>query len=441
MSIDVTIKWPQIEATMHKQLLKDIQKAHQRLLDKSGQGSDFLGWVDWPIIYDAKEIDRIKETADEIREKCNAFVVVGVGGSYLGARAAIEGIRGSFYNDLPKDSPNIYYMGNNLSGSYLKDLMGILENKDVCVNVISKSGTTTEPGAAFRVIKAFMEKKYGKKEASKRIFATTDENKGALLTLAKEENYRRFVIEDHIGGRYSVMTPVGLLPMSVAGIDINEYLEGAKEAYRDYQANTMDENPCYRYVAYRNSLYRQGKKIEVLATYEPDLSYLASWWQQLYGESEGKQEKGIYPAKVDFTTDLHAMGQYIQEGERILFETVVHVREGRADLHMPMDKNNLDGLNYLCESSFNAMNNKAMEGTSLAHIEGGVPNCVISIKDTSSFTIGKLMYFFMLSCGISGYVLGVNPFDQPGVEAYKKNMFALLGKPGYEALAHELKQK
>ncbi|MDP3385626.1 MAG: glucose-6-phosphate isomerase [Eubacteriales bacterium] len=421
-----------------KEFEVEIKKAHQKLFDKTGEGSDFLGWVDWPIRYDKQEFERIISASEKIRQKSQVFLVVGIGGSYLGSKAALEAIKGNFHNQMNKDTPDIFFVGNNISSRYLKDILEIIKDKEICVNVISKSGTTTEPAVAFRIIKKMMEEKYGREESARRIFATTDKSKGALLELAKKENYETFVIGDDIGGRFSVITPVGLLPMSVAGIDIREFMHGAASGYEKYKTPNIDINPCFKYVAFRNIMYSKGKKIEILANYEPSLSNFSEWWKQLFGESEGKDHKGIYPSSVNFTSDLHSMGQYIQDGERHIFETVIRIAGHNPEIIMPEDENNLDGLNYLSGKSLADINEKALEGTFLAHVEGGVPNCIISVETLDSYTLGNLMYFFMVSCGTSGYLLGVNPFNQPGVETYKENMFALLGKPGYEELQKKL---
>jgi glucose-6-phosphate isomerase len=438
MSVSVDMKGTGIHFKLLKEFEVEIKKAHQKLYDKTAEGSDFLGWVDWPIRYDEQEFERIISASEKIRKTSQVFLVVGIGGSYLGSKAALEAIKGNFYNQMAKDTPEIFFVGNNISSRYLMDIFEIVKDKEICVNVISKSGTTTEPAVAFRVIKNLMEEKYGKEESSRRIFATTDKNKGALLELAKKENYETFVIGDDIGGRFSVITPVGLLPMAVAGIDIRRFMLGAASGYEKYKTPNIDDNPCFKYVAFRNIMYSKGKKIEILANYEPALSDFSEWWKQLFGESEGKDHKGIYPASVNFTSDLHSMGQYIQDGERHIFETVIKIADQNPVIIMPEDENDLDGLNYLSGKSLAEINEKALEGTFLAHVEGGVPNCIISVETMDSFTLGNLMYFFMVSCGISGYLLGVNPFNQPGVETYKQNMFALLGKPGYEELRRKL---
>lgn len=422
-------------------LSEGIQKAHELLHSKKGPGNEFLGWLDYPINYNKDEFQRIKKAANRIRENSQVFIVVGIGGSYLGARAVIEGLGHSFYNMLSEDKkegPQILYAGNNISSTYLMHLMEVIEGKDISINVISKSGTTTEPAIAFRLLKDYMEEKYGKEEARARIYATTDSSKGALRELAEKEGYETFTIPDDVGGRFSVLTSVGLLPISVAGINIDDLMRGAQAGREEYGEKELGENTCYQYAAARNILYRRGKNIEVLVNYEPALHYLSEWWKQLYGESEGKDGKGIFPASVDFSTDLHSMGQYLQDGMRNLFETVISVETPKLDFEIKKDENNLDGLNYLSGKTMDFVNKKAYEGTLLAHIDGGVPNLVLNIPELNEYNFGKLIYFFEKACAISGYLLGVNPFDQPGVEAYKKNMFALLGKPGYEDLRNKL---
>jgi glucose-6-phosphate isomerase len=418
-----------------------VSAAHKMLHDKTGPGNDFLGWVNYPVSYDKEEFARIKEAAERVKKNSDVFIVIGIGGSYLGARAAIEALSHSFYNMLSKEkrnTPEIYFVGNNISGTYLKHLLDIIEGKDISINVISKSGTTTEPAIAFRILKDYMEKKYGKEGAKKRIYATTDKEKGALRKLADDEGYETFVIPDDVGGRFSIFTPVGLLPIAVAGLDIEKMMEGAKAGMEEYSIDDLDKNPCYQYAAIRNILYRKGKLIEVLVNYEPSLHYVSEWWKQLYGESEGKDGKGIFPASVDFSTDLHSLGQYVQDGRRHLFETVINVVKPREDVEIGDDDRNLDGLNYLAGKTMDFVNKKAFEGTLIAHTDGNVPNIVLNIPEMNEYYFGKLIYFFEKACGISGYLLGVNPFDQPGVEAYKKNMFALLGKPGFEELREEL---
>ncbi|MFE6798923.1 glucose-6-phosphate isomerase [Paenibacillus chitinolyticus] len=412
-----------------------IRTAHDQLHNGTGAGSDYLGWIDLPVAYDKEEFGRIQKAAKQIQSDSEALVVIGIGGSYLGARAAIEMLSHSFYNLLDKDkrkTPAVYFVGQNISSTYVTHLLQLLEGKDFSVNVISKSGTTTEPAIAFRIFRELLEKKYGKEAARKRIYATTDREKGALKQLANGEGYESFVIPDDVGGRYSVLTAVGLLPIAVAGIDIEEMMQGAADAREAFSNPELSENASYQYAAVRNALYRKGKTTEILVNYEPSLHYVSEWWKQLYGESEGKDNKGIFPAAVDFTTDLHSMGQFIQEGTRNLFETVLFVDQSAEEIIIGTDEENLDGLNFLSGKTMDFVNKKAFQGTMLAHSDGGVPNLIVTLPDTSAHTFGYMVYFFEKACGISGYLLGVNPFDQPGVEAYKKNMFALLGKPGYE---------
>ncbi|MGG0815310.1 glucose-6-phosphate isomerase [Paenibacillus alvei] len=421
-----------------------IRLAHEQLHNKSGAGSDYLGWIDLPSAYDKEEFARIQAAAKRIQSNSDVLIVIGIGGSYLGARAAIEMLSHSFYNMLPKDkrnTPEIYFAGNNISSTYMTHLMQLIEGKDFSINVISKSGTTTEPAIAFRIFKELLEKKYGKEEAKNRIFATTDREKGALKTLATAEGYETFIIPDDVGGRYSVLTPVGLLPIAVAGIDIDEMMQGARDASEEFSNPNVEENLSYQYAAARNALYRKGKTTEILVNYEPSLHYVSEWWKQLFGESEGKDNKGIYPSSVDFSTDLHSMGQFIQEGTRNLFETVIQVEEVKHHITIQEDADDLDGLNFLAGKTVDFVNKKAFQGTLLAHTDGNVPNLVVTIPDMTPYSFGYLVYFFEKACGISGYLLGVNPFDQPGVEAYKKNMFALLGKPGYEAQKAELEAR
>ena len=421
-----------------------IKNAHQMLHNKTGPGSDFTGWVDLPKNYDKAEFARIKEAAGKIRSDSDALVVIGIGGSYLGARAAIEALSHTFHNLLPGDrrgAPEIYFVGNSISSTYIAELFELLEGKEISVNVISKSGTTTEPAIAFRVFREYLESKYGKAGAAKKIYATTDRARGALKKLADEEGYESFVIPDDVGGRYSVLTAVGLLPIAVAGIDIDEMMKGAADAADLYDNDDVAANGCYQYAAVRNALYRKGKTIEIMVNYEPSMHYFTEWWKQLYGESEGKDHKGIFPAGVDFTTDLHSMGQYIQDGLRSIFETVLSIEKPRKNITIKEDKDNLDGLNFLAGKDIDYVNRMAMQGTILAHNDGGVPNLVVNIPEMSSYWFGNLVYFFEKACGISGYLLGVNPFDQPGVEAYKKNMFALLGKPGYEKEMERLRAR
>ncbi|NLE24874.1 MAG: glucose-6-phosphate isomerase [Clostridiaceae bacterium] len=426
-----------------KYLEKQINIANDMLQNKTGPGMDYTGWVELPNDYDREEFGRIIKAAQRIRESSDVLIVIGIGGSYLGARAAIEALSHSFYNMLPKDKrngPEVYFAGNHISPSYLADLMDLIEGKEISVNVISKSGTTTEPAIAFRIFKEYMEKKYGKKGAQSRIYATTDKARGALKTLADKEGYETFVIPDDVGGRYSVLTAVGLLPIAAAGIDIADMMKGARDAYEECKKPFAD-NDCYKYAAVRNALYRKGKTTEILVNYEPSLHFVTEWWKQLFGESEGKDQKGIFPAGVDFSTDLHSMGQYIQDGLRNIFETVINIETSRKSVKMINADEDLDKLNYLAGNEMDFVNKMAMQGTILAHNDGGVPNLMISIPEMNAYWFGYMVYFFEKACGISGYLLGVNPFDQPGVEAYKKNMFALLGKPGFEKEKAELEKR
>lgn len=412
-----------------------VKLAHEQLHNGTGAGSDYLGWINLPTDYDKEEFVRIRKAADKIRSDSDALVVIGIGGSYLGARAAIEMLQHSFYNTLPKErrgSPQIFFAGNNISSTYVAHLLQVLEGKDWSINVISKSGTTTEPAIAFRIFREALETKYGKDEARKRIYATTDKARGALKKLAEAEGYESFVIPDDVGGRYSVLTAVGLLPIAAAGIDIDEMMQGARDAQAAFGNPNLSDNQAYQYAAVRNVLHRKGKSVEILVNYEPGLHYVSEWWKQLYGESEGKDFKGIYPASVDFSTDLHSMGQFIQEGSRIIFETVLQVGEVSEQITIQQDPDDLDGLNFLAGKTLDFVNKKAFEGTLLAHTDGQVPNLIVHLPDMTPYTFGSMVYFFEKACGVSGYLLGVNPFDQPGVEAYKKNMFALLGKPGFE---------
>lgn len=421
-----------------------VDVAHEMLHEKTGPGKDFLGWIDLPNNYDKEEFARIKKAAQKIQSDSDVLVVIGIGGSYLGARAAIECLGHSFRNSLSKENrkaPEVYFAGNNISSTYLMDLIEIIKDKDVSLNVISKSGTTTEPAIAFRVLKEFLENKYGKEEAAKRIYATTDAKKGALKQVSDEEGYETFVIPDDVGGRFSVLTAVGLLPIAAAGFNIDEMMQGANDARIKYSKSNLEENDCYQYAAVRNILHRKGKDIELLVNYEPNLHFVSEWWKQLYGESEGKDQKGIFPASVDFSTDLHSMGQYVQDGKRILFETVLNVEKPRKVVELKSEEKDLDGLNYLSEKTMDFVNEKAFQGTLLAHTDGQVPNLIIDIPTLNEYNFGYLVYFFEKACGISGYLLGVNPFNQPGVEAYKKNMFALLGKPGFEKEKEELEKR
>ncbi len=412
-----------------------VQEIHNNINEMADSETEFLGWVNLPENYDKAEVIRIKKAAERIKNNSDILIVIGIGGSYLGARAVIECLTSSFSNMLSKEKrgvPLVLYAGNNISPNYLNELIEAIEGKDFSINVISKSGTTTEPAIAFRTFREILENKYGIEEARKRIFVTTDKEKGALKKLSDEEGYENFVIPDNVGGRYSVLTPVGLLPIAVAGIDIEKLMKGASIAREKYLDSDVKYNDCYRYAVARNILYSNGKNIEILVNYEPKMHYITEWWKQLFGESEGKENKGIFPAGVDFTTDLHSMGQYIQQGERKLFETVISVNESKTDMEIRAEEDNIDGLNYLAGKSMDYVNKKAMEGTILAHVTGGCPNIKIEIDKLDEETIGHLIYFFEKACAMSGYILGINPFNQPGVEEYKKNMFRLLGKPGYE---------
>lgn len=421
-----------------------VKDAHEKLHNKTGAGSDFLGWVDLPVNYDKDEFARIKKAAEKIQGNSDVLIVIGIGGSYLGARAAIEMLTNNFYNSLPKakrKTPAIFYVGNNISSTYMAELLEAIEGLDVSVNIISKSGTTTEPAIAFRIFKDYVEKKYGKEEAKGRIFATTDASKGALKNLADTEGYETFVVPDDVGGRFSVLTAVGLLPIATAGVNIDEIMKGAADAREEYSNPSLKENQCYQYAAARNALYNKGKHTEILVNYEPSVHFFNEWWKQLYGESEGKDGKGIFPAGVDFSTDLHSMGQYIQEGLRNIFETVICVEKAKKEIIIEESKENVDGLNFLAGKTMDFVNKNAFNGTLLAHNDGGVPNLVLNVPELTPYYFGQMVYFFEKACGISGYLLGVNPFNQPGVEAYKKNMFALLGKPGYEEMKAELEKR
>ena len=414
---------------------KQAEDAKELLVSRKGAGNDFLGWIDLPVDYDKEEFARIKKAAEKIKSDSEVLVVIGIGGSYLGARAAIEFLRHSFYNILPKEqrgTPEIYFCGNSISSTYLSHLVQIIGDRDFSINMISKSGTTTEPAIAFRILKKKLEDKYGKEEAAKRIYATTDKARGSLKNLANEEGYESFVVPDDVGGRFSVLTAVGLLPIAVSGADIDKLMEGAASARERALNNVFEENDALQYAAIRNILLRKGKQIEILANYEPAVHFVSEWWKQLYGESEGKDQRGIFPASVDLTTDLHSMGQFIQDGSRNLFETVIEIEQSRETLTIGEESVDLDGLNYLAGKTVDFVNKSAMNGTILAHSDGQVPNLMIHVPEVSEFCLGELFYFFEFACGVSGYILGVNPFNQPGVESYKKNMFALLGKPGYE---------
>ena len=423
---------------------KIAEDAKEVLVNKSGAGNDFLGWIDLPVDYDKDEFARIKAAAKKIQSDSEVLVVIGIGGSYLGARAAIDFLRHGFYNNVSKEirkTPEIYYAGNSISPAYLKGLLDVVGDRDFSVNIISKSGTTTEPAIAFRIFKEKLEKKYGKEEAAKRIYATTDKAKGALKNLATEEGYESFVVPDDVGGRFSVLTAVGLLPIAVSGADIDKLMEGAASGREKALNNTFEDNDAVKYAAIRNILLRKGKSIEITANYEPSLHYFGEWWKQLYGESEGKDQKGIFPAAVDLTTDLHSMGQFIQDGSRLMFETVVNIEKTDADIVIQEEADDLDGLNYLAGKDMDFVNKSAMNGTILAHTDGNVPNLMVNVPEQNEFYLGELFYMYEFACGVSGYILGVNPFNQPGVESYKKNMFALLGKPGFEDMTAELQKR
>lgn len=422
-------------------ILPQIQAAHKTIHEKSGLGNDFLGWLDLPVDYDKEEFTRIKAAAKKIQANSDILIVIGIGGSYLGARAAVELLHSSMYNLLPKKTPQIIFAGNSISPTYLNEVLKLCEGKDVAVNVISKSGTTTEPALAFRIFRNLLIKKYGEDEAKNRIFCTTDKAKGTLKNLADREGYETFVIPDDVGGRYSVLTAVGLLPIAVSGADIDKLMQGAATAREALSVCDPEKNDCYKYAAMRNILYRKGKGIELMVSYEPSFTMMSEWYKQLFGESEGKDNKGIFPASVVFSTDLHSMGQFIQEGSRNLFETVVDIQKAKEDLFIEPDPENFDGLNFLSSQDMSIVNKKAMLGTILAHTEGGVPNMVLEIPEINEHELGYLIYFFEKACAVSAYLLGVNPFNQPGVESYKKNMFALLGKPGYESEKEALEAK
>ena len=436
----VTLDYKRLKDFVSDDELKNIKAqtkaAADLLISKEGAGNDYVGWIDLPVDYDKEEFARIKAAAEKIKKDSEVLIVIGIGGSYLGARAAIEFLQNSFYNCMKKEdrkTPEIYFVGNNISSTYLMDLIDIVGDRDFSINVISKSGTTTEPAIAFRAFKDIIEKKYGKAEASKRIYATTDQAKGALKVLSNEEGYETFVVPDDVGGRYSVLTAVGLLPIAVSGADIDKLMEGAAKGRSLAMNAAFEENDALLYAAMRNILLRKGKSVEILANYEPGVHFIAEWWKQLYGESEGKDQKGIFPAAVDLTTDLHSMGQFIQDGARIMFETVISIEAPRREFTVKEEESDLDGLNYLAGKTLDFVNKSAMNGTVLAHVDGGVPNMIIQVPEQNEFYLGELFYMFEFACGVSGYMLGVNPFNQPGVESYKKNMFALLGKPGYEA--------
>ena len=445
MGREVTFDYSKAASFVRAEELENMKSAvmcaKDVLVNRTGAGNDFLGWIDLPVDYDKEEFARIKKAAEKIQSDSDVLLVVGIGGSYLGARAAIEFLNHSFYNVLPKGkrkTPEIYFVGNSISSKYIKDLQDVLEGKDFSVNIISKSGTTTEPAIAFRVFKKMLIDKYGKEEAGRRIYATTDRAKGALKNLANEEGYESFVVPDDVGGRFSVLTAVGLLPIAVSGADIDKLMEGAASGRKKALEAPYEENGALLYAAIRNILHRKGKQVEIVANYEPSLHYVSEWWKQLYGESEGKDQRGIFPAAVDLTTDLHSMGQFIQDGSRIMFETVLNVEESPAEVLLDREEVDTDGMNYLAGKSVDFVNKSAMNGTILAHTDGNVPNLLVNIPEQNEFCLGELFYFFVFACGVSGYLLGVNPFNQPGVESYKKNMFALLGKPGYEEAREEL---
>lgn len=444
LTLDLSKAMPYLQEHEITNLQPFVNEAHKMLHEGTGAGNDFLGWVDLPVNYSKEEFARIKKAAEKIRSNSDALIVIGIGGSYLGARAAIEMLTHTFYGSLSKDkrkAPAIFYIGNNISSTYMADLLEAIEGIDISVNVISKSGTTTEPAIAFRIFKDLMEKKYGKEGAKERIFATTDAARGALKTLADAEGYETFVIPDNVGGRFSVLTAVGLLPISVAGISIDEMMQGAADAREEYSSTDLNKNTAYRYAAARNALYAKGKTTEMIVNFEPCLHYFGEWWKQLFGESEGKDNKGIFPAAADFSTDLHSMGQYIQEGLRVLTETFINIEKPRKNITIESNEDNLDGLNFLAGKTMDFVNNQALRGTVLAHSDGKVPAMIINVPELTAYYFGYMVYFFEKACGMSGYLLAVNPFDQPGVEAYKKNMFALLGKPGFEEMKAELEAR
>ena len=420
-------------------------RASKTLTERTGEGNDFLGWLDLPVTYDKANIEHIKSAAEKIKKSCDVLIVIGIGGSYLGARAAIEFVHGAFYNNKKKDTPDIYFVGNDISSMHLQDILYICEDKDICINVISKSGTTTEPAIAFRVFRDLLIKKYGADGIKDRIFVTTDKARGALRSQVNEFGYDSFVVDDDIGGRYSVLSAVGLLPIAVSGADIDAMLDGAAKAHADFAGEDFENNDCLKYAAvrnllYRGSKYRNAKSVEILAVNDPSLTMTCEWWKQLFGESEGKDGKGIYPSSATYSTDLHSIGQFIQEGERVMFETVINI-DNEDGFTVPSDKDDADGLGFLAGRSVNTVNQKAFLGTVLAHTDGGVPNIILELDSRSAYDFGYLVYFFEKACAVSGYLLGVNPFNQPGVEAYKKNMFALLGKPGYEDRKAELEKR
>ena len=425
----------------YKGIASQVKSAHEALHSGTGLGNDFIGWLTLPTDYDKDEFDRIKKAAKKIQGDTDVFIVIGIGGSYLGARAAIEFLKSPNYNALAKDTPQIYYAGNSISSTALAELIELCEGKDVSINMISKSGTTTEPAIAFRMFRELLENKYGKEGAKERIYCTTDKARGTLKQLADREGYETFVVPDDVGGRFSVLTAVGLLPIAVAGCDIDALMQGAKKAQDEFDNPDLFTNDCYKYAAIRNMLYRKGKSTEILVSYEPGFAMMSEWFKQLYGESEGKDQKGIFPASVIFSTDLHSMGQYIQDGRRNLFETVVLFNQCKKEITIGFDEDNVDGLNFLAGKTMDFVNKRAFEGTVLAHNDGGVPNIILTVDSMTEAELGYLIYFFEKACAISGYILGVNPFNQPGVESYKKNMFALLGKPGYEEQKAELEAR
>ena len=440
MSVKNNRKYLSSFINSHEQeyLLPYVEMAHNLLHNKKGPGNDFLGWVDLPLNYDEEEYARIKDAAEKIKKNSDVLLVIGIGGSYLGARAAIEFINSPLYNNLKKETPDVYFIGNNISSTYLSEIMSIIEGRDFSINVISKSGTTTEPAIAFRIFKKLIEEKYGEEEAKNHIFVTTDKAKGTLKALATEKGYETFVVPDDVGGRFSVLTAVGLLPIAVAGIDLDAIMKGAADARMD---TLTTDNDCYRYAMDRTLLLRKNKTIEMLITYEPSGVYFAEWWKQLYGESEGKDNKGIFPASATFSTDLHSLGQFIQDGSRTMFETVLKCNEVKSKITIEEEPGDIDGLNFLAGKTVQYVNDSAFLGTVLAHTDGGVPNIILEFDAYDAYNFGYLVYFFEKACAISGYLLGVNPFNQPGVEAYKKNMFALLGKPGYEQETEEINKK
>lgn len=444
VSFDYSLAKNVISEDEVKFIENSVMSAKEMLVNKTGAGSDFLGWIDLPVNYDKEEFARIKKAAAKIQSDSDVLLVIGIGGSYLGARAAIEFLRHGFYNNLSKTArkaPEIYYCGNSLSPDYLSDLIEVIGDRDFSVNIISKSGTTTEPAVAFRVFKKMLIEKYGAAEANKRIYATTDKARGALKSLANEQGYESFVVPDDVGGRFSVLTAVGLLPIAVSGADIDRLMAGAADMRKTCLENGFKENGALMYAAVRNILHRKGKMMEVLANYEPAFHFVGEWWKQLYGESEGKDQKGIFPAAVDFTTDLHSLGQFVQDGSRIMFETVVNIVKPNRNITLETEEIDTDGLNYLSGETLDFVNKSAMKGTGLAHVDGNVPNLLINLEDKSEEALGELFYFFEFAVGVSGYMSGVNPFDQPGVESYKKNMFALLGKPGFEERRKELLER